>query len=355
MKKLSPTRVFVISALAAVTVIGSFIISLMVGARSTRPDEIIKIIPQALQYAFDPSYASQAELYSPQAKFELLVLLGTQRVPRTILALVTGACIGTAGAVIQGYTRNPLASPGILGINAGAAAAIAISVALGTTASTTGFAIPSLIGAILAAVIIFSLSSARSGLGSPLAIVLAGTTIAAIIRALVNTIVLKDSTALEVLRLWATGSVAGRPLEAFLLAAPMMALGLAIALTIAQPLNLFSLGEEVAHSLGLFVTFYRVLAVITVSVLAAAAVICAGPVSFIGLAAPHITRGLVSVDYRAVIPISGIIGCLVALWADILGRIIARPGELPMDIVIALFGAPLFIWIVRRGKVSGKL
>lgn len=323
------------------------VLSLMVGGRLNTLAEGWARLPDALDYAFRP------DRLSPEATGDdLVVVMGLLRVPRTLLALLVGAALGAAGTVIQGHTRNPLTDPGILGINAGAAAAVVLSIAWGLTTSPLGYLWPALMGCALVTAAVFALSSMGSTAANPLSIVLAGAALSAILMALVNAMVLSDDDALEALRQWATGSVAGRDLEVAYAIAPLIFVGLLLALSQGPALNLLALGETVARSLGLPVTRYRVIGLLAVALLGGAATAGAGPVAFVGLAAPHMVRAVVGPDYRLVVPYSALFGATLALAVDVLGRVIARPGELQMGVVMALVGVPFFILLIRRGKVS---
>ncbi|MCS5478928.1 iron chelate uptake ABC transporter family permease subunit [Corynebacterium sp. YIM 101645] len=338
-----------LAAVIVVAAAGLMVLSLLVGARATDAGEVLAVIPQSLRYAMDPVFAATMPFN------DLVILIGGMRVPRTFLALIAGAALGAAGALIQGFTRNPLADPGILGINAGAAAAVAISLALGIVSSPDHFVWPALVGAGAATLVVFLLASAGPIADSPLGYILAGMALSALLMSVVNALMLKDAAILDALRLWATGSVANRDFSVVKAVLPLLILGLILALLLGRTLNLLSLGDEVAAALGINVTISRLVGMSTVAVLGAVAVACAGPVMFIGLAAPHMVRAVTGPDHRAIIPLSIGLGALLALSADILGRLIARPGELPMGIVLALIGVPFFIMLIRRGRLRGAL
>ncbi|MEX3514784.1 FecCD family ABC transporter permease [Corynebacterium sp. LK2536] len=312
--------------------------SLFVGARATTFSQVWEAIPGGFRYAFDPG--------APADEFEML--LGIQRLPRTLLALIAGTCLGAAGALTQAFTRNPLADPGILGVTAGAAAAVALAVSTGVTDS---FVWPAILGAVLVTSLLFALNSS----GSPLTFVLAGMALSAVLMALVNALVLTNDEVLDAIRQWATGSVAGRDFGTVEVTAPIGIVSLVAAILLSPLVNLVLLGDATAQSLGVPVSAVQAGGVIVIAGLTGAAVAAAGPVAFIGLAAPHITRRLAGVDYRLIVPLSGLVGGVCALLADILGRLLARPGELPMGIVLALLGVPIFILLVRGNKIGGNL
>jgi iron complex transport system permease protein len=272
------------------------------------------------------------------------------RVPRTVLALVVGLALGIAGALMQGHTRNPLADPGLLGVEAGAALAVVIGIhAFGVT-SLTGYAWFSLVGAGLAATAVFAIGSTRGG-PNPVSLVLAGAAVTALLGSLTQTIVLRDLDTLDAYRFWAVGSVNGRGMEVFWEVLPFIGMGLLFAAMSASTLNLLQLGDEVAASLGLRPMRHKAIGVLGVMMLTGAATAACGPIAFVGLVVPHVARFLAGVDYRWVIPYSGLVGGLVMVLADVTGRVVVRPGELQVGIVMAILGGPLFIALVRRTRM----
>lgn len=326
------------------SVIGLLILGLCVGSREIPLGEVFPRIIPALFYAFG------REPNSLEGVDEFTAIIANLRIPRTLLALLAGAALGTAGALIQGHTRNALADPGLLGINAGATLAVVSGVYFGFSGATDAAVLPALLGAGAATLVVFALSSSGATAASPLTLVLAGTAVTALLMAFVNALAITDSAALDTLRTWATGSVSGRSLAVAAAVTPSFILGTALALTQGQALNLLSMGESSARALGLNVVLRRVFGFAAIALLGGAAVSAAGPVAFIGLAAPPAARALWGPDYRVILPASLLIGALLALGADIFGRV-AAPGELPMGIVLGLVGAPVFIFLVKRGKV----
>ncbi|MFE3258606.1 FecCD family ABC transporter permease [Nocardia sp. NPDC059091] len=273
------------------------------------------------------------------------------RLPRTGLALAAGLALGMAGTLIQGYTRNPLADAGLLGINAGAAFLAALSIhllALTTPAQYIWFAFA---GALLAGLVVFGVSSLGGGRASPLSLVLAGAAVTAFLQAMTNIVVLLDGTALNTYRYWVVGDVAGHDASTFGQVLPFLALGAILALASAPALNLLGLGDDVARGLGVNVTRSRALGLAAIVLLAGAATAAVGPIAFLGLIVPHLARALTGPDYRWLLPFSGLLGALVLLLADTAGRLIARPGELQAGVTLAALGAPFFILLVRRRKL----
>ena len=274
------------------------------------------------------------------------------RVPRTGLGILVGASLGAAGALMQGTTRNAVAEPGILGINGGASLAVVIAIsALGISSvpAYTGFA---LAGAAITSLLVFAIGASGRGGPTPVRLALAGAVMASLTLSLTSAVLVFHTRTLDEFRFWVVGSIAGRDEGVLLAVAPFAAAGLAIALLAGRSLNALSLGDEVARSLGEHVTRARAVGAAGAVLLAAAAVAAAGPIAFLGLIVPHVARALVGPDYRWVVPYSAVLGASLLLAADVIGRIVARPGELEVGIVTALLGAPFFIWIVRRRRIA---
>jgi iron complex transport system permease protein len=272
------------------------------------------------------------------------------RIPRTILALAVGISLGIAGALMQGHTRNPLADPGLLGVEAGAAFAVVIGIYAFGVQDLTGYAWFSLAGAGLAAAAVFAIGSTRGG-PDPVSLVLAGTAVSALLLSLTQVVILRDVDTLDAYRFWAVGSVSGRGMDVFWEVLPFMVAGLVLAGLSASTLNLLQLGDDVAVSLGLHPMRYKIIGVLGVMLLTGAATAACGPVGFVGLVVPHVARHFAGVDYRWVIPYSGLIGGLLVIGADVIGRVVVRPGELQVGIVMALIGGPIFIYLVRRTRM----
>jgi iron complex transport system permease protein len=272
------------------------------------------------------------------------------RIPRTVLALVVGVALGIAGALMQGHTRNPLADPGLLGVEAGAAFAVVIGIYAFHVTSLTGYAWFSLLGAGLAATAVFAIGSTRGG-PNPVSLVLAGAAVSALLASLTQTVVLRDLDTLDAYRFWAVGSVNGRGMDVVWEVLPFVVVGLLLAAVSASTLNLLQLGDDVATSLGLRPMRHKVIGVLGVMLLTGAATAACGPIAFVGLVVPHVARFFAGVDYRWVIPYSGLIGGLLIVLADVIGRLVVRPGELQVGIVMAIIGGPLFIVLVRRTRM----
>ncbi|GCE49655.1 iron complex transport system permease protein [Thermosporothrix hazakensis] len=270
------------------------------------------------------------------------------RVPRTLIAICVGASLAVAGALMQAVTRNPLASPGTMGVNAGASfLVVAVAFFMGGTSLQiySGF---SLLGAAGAGLLVYFLSSlGRKGM-TPIKLVVAGATISTLFSSLSQGFLTIRESALDEVRFWLAGAVAGRNMSLFLQALPYMAVGLLISLIISKQVTILSLGDDVARGLGIRVGAIKLVAAATIVLLAGGAVSIAGPIGFVGLVIPHIVRALVGTEYRWIIPYSMIYGALLLLLSDIVARIIFHPGEAPVGAITALVGAPVLIWLVRQ-------
>jgi iron complex transport system permease protein len=279
------------------------------------------------------------------------IIIRDLRLPRTLLGLVTGIALGLAGGLIQGHTRNPLADPGILGVSAGAACAVVLAITFLDVTSAGGYIWFALAGALITSLAVFGLSSVGGRSPSPVSLVLGGAAVAAFLSAITSAVVLLDQNTLDAYRFWVVGSVAARGLDILMPLLPFFAVGILLALANAPGLNLLSLGEDVARSLGTNIALNRIIGVTAITLLAGAATAACGPIAFIGLAVPHVARAFTGPDYRWLLPCSALIGAIMLITCDILGRVAARPGELQVGIVLAFVGAPFFIALVRRRKL----
>ncbi|WP_214400906.1 FecCD family ABC transporter permease [Pseudonocardia lacus] len=274
------------------------------------------------------------------------------RVPRTLLGVLVGAALGVAGAVLQGVTRNPLADAGIMGVNAGAAAFVVLAV---TVLGVRGVGVSvwfAFAGAIVAIVLVYAVASMGREGATPVKLALAGAAATAGFGSVTTGIVMTNIDALNELRFWQVGSLAGRYAPVLLGVAPFLVVALVVALGFGRALNGLALGEDTARGLGLRVARTRAAAFVVVAVLAGAATAACGPIVFVGLVVPHVARFLCGPDYRWVLPYSMLLGPVVLLLADVLGRVAGAPGELQVGVVLGVLGAPAFIGIVRRGRLS---
>ncbi|WP_307832094.1 FecCD family ABC transporter permease [Prauserella cavernicola] len=274
-----------------------------------------------------------------------------QRVPRTVLAVLVGAALGLAGAVMQGVTRNPLADPGILGVNMGASLAIAtgmVSFGLVSAASHIWVAI---LGAAVAAVFVYAVGSLGRGGPTPLKLALAGAVTSAALASLISAVILARNDIAATFRSWQIGGVGGASFDRISQVLPFLAVGAVVCLLAARGLNSLALGDDLAAGLGERVALIRLGASFGAVVLCGAATAAAGPIAFVGLVVPHLCRLLIGVDHRWLLPFSALGGAVLLTVADVVGRLVARPEELDVGIITAFVGAPFFIWIVRRQKV----
>ncbi|MFC8047579.1 FecCD family ABC transporter permease [Nocardia sp. NPDC057353] len=331
------TGLLVLLALLAVAAVAG----VAVGTRFLDPLTVFRAVRDALTCAGAP-------FSCPAGSTEAEIVRGL-RIPRTVLALFAGCALGVAGALVQGYTRNPLADAGLLGLNAGAAFLAALAVYLFAFTAPEQYIWFAFAGALLAGLAVFAASSA--GGASPLTLILAGAAMTAFLQAMTNAVVLLDATALDTYRFWVIGTVAGRDAEVFWQISPFVIFGLTLAAAATPGLNLLSLGDDVARGLGVHVARNRALGFAAVVVLCGAATAAVGPISFLGLVVPHLARVFTGPDYRLLVPWSGLLGALVLLTADILGRVVARPGELQVGVMLAAVGAPFFVLLVRRRKL----
>lgn len=273
------------------------------------------------------------------------------RVPRTLLAVLVGAALGAAGALIQAITRNPLADPGILGVSAGAYLTVVVGAAFFGVTTTLGQVWWALAGALVTSVGVYLIGTAGRQGGSPVQLVLTGVAIGAILTGVSSAITLLSPDTFDRIRFWSAGSLQGRQFDTVLSVLGFILLGLLVAVLLAGPLNALALGDDLARSLGTRVFALRAVAILTVTVLAGAATAAVGPVGFLGLMAPHAVRSLVGPDQRWVIPLSMIAAPIIFLVADMLGRVIIS-SELPVGIVTAFVGAPVLIALVRRSEAK---
>lgn len=275
------------------------------------------------------------------------------RIPRTIVALVVGSSLGIAGALIQALTRNPLADPGILGVNSGAAFAVAIGIGAFGVTSISGYIWFAFAGALLVTVAVYAIGSAGRGGADPLRLVLAGVALGAVLGGLTSALTLLDPGTFDKMRGWGAGTVVGRSLDDVAPVLPFLLLGAIIAILMARPLNAIALGEDLAASLGAHILRTRIFVVIAVTLLAGGATAIAGPIGFIGLMVPHVARWIVGPDQRWILPYTLVLSPLLLIVADLFGRLLMRPAEIPVGIVTAFVGAPVLIILIRRRKVSG--
>lgn len=277
------------------------------------------------------------------------VIIKTIRLPRALIAAMVGGSLAVAGALMQALTRNPLASPGVLGINAGAALMVVSAIFVVKQADLTVYAWFAFAGAAATATAVYVLGSAGRGGMTPLKLTVAGAAMTALLSSVTQGILIMNERSMDEVRFWLAGSVAGRDLSIFLQVLPFMVAGLLGALALSKQITTLSLGDDVAKGLGQNTLWIKLAAALIIVLLAGSAVAVAGPVGFVGLAVPHIARGLVGQDYRWILPTSAVLGAALLLLADVGARLVIRPQEVPVGVMTALLGAPFFIWLARRG------
>jgi iron complex transport system permease protein len=275
------------------------------------------------------------------------LIIRTVRLPRSLIAILVGAALAVAGAIMQGLTRNPLADPGILGVNAGAAFTVVVGTFILGSNSLNVYTWFAFAGAAISAITVYALGSIGCGGLTPFNLTIAGAALTAFISSITSGILILSQRTLEEIRFWLAGSVAGRDLNLLWQVLPYISIGLILALALSKQITILSLGEDTAKSLGQSTALIKILAAISIILLAGASVAIAGPIGFVGLIIPHIVRLLVGVDYRWILPYCGIFGAIIVLIADLFGRLVVRPTELPVGLVMPLIGAPFFIYLIK--------
>ncbi|MGW1428362.1 FecCD family ABC transporter permease [Streptomyces sp. NPDC002431] len=324
-----------LAALLAVLAVAAAV-SLAVGARALTPAEVW--------------HGLSAAPGSDHRLTEIRLIVETVRVPRTVLAIVAGVALGVGGALIQGFTRNPIADTGLVGVNAGASFAVVSVIAVFGFADPFQYVWFAFAGAALCGVVVFGLASIGRGAGNPLTLALAGQGVTVFLAAMTTAVALSSQKSMNALRFWNAGSVAGVGFDVIGPVGLFVAVGLVLALSVLPSLNLLSLGDDVARGLGVNIARSRTLGIAAVTLLAGAATAACGPIAFLGLMVAHVARYLTGPDHRWLVPYAGLLGAVVLLVCDIVGRIVVRPGELDAGIVVALLGAPFFAVLVWRGK-----
>ncbi|WP_050777822.1 iron ABC transporter permease [Micromonospora sp. ATCC 39149] len=304
-----------------------------------------------------------ARTISPLVTFDALlggggerdhIIVREIRLPRTLLAIAVGAALAVAGCLMQGLTRNPLASPELLGIGHGASFAIVLAIYFAGVESPQGYVWFALLGAAVSAVVVYVLAGAGSRSATPIRLAISGTVLATAALSWTQTVMALDRRTLDEARFWIAGSIAGRPIGVLTAVLPFLVVGAVLAIVLVRALDALALGDDAAVALGFDPLRHRLLGAVAVTLLAGGAVAAAGPLAFIGLAAPHLARQLCGPEHRVLLPACAILGPALLLLADVIGRIVLFPLELEAGIVTALLGAPVLIILVRRVRlVSG--
>ncbi|WP_245937631.1 FecCD family ABC transporter permease [Williamsia limnetica] len=275
-----------------------------------------------------------------------------QRVPRTLVGLMVGVSLGVGGAVMQGLTRNPLADPGLLGVDAGASLFVVLGIGYLGAVAAGQYVWFALFGAAVASLAVYAIgASGREGV-TPVKLALAGAALSAAFTSVVTALLLLDPKTFDNYRFWVVGSLSGRDMHTLLVVLPFLVVGLILALALGRFLNALALGDDVARGLGQRVGAARGLGAVVIVLLCGGATAVAGPISFVGLTVPHVARIFVGADHRWILAYSAVLGAILILAADTVGRVVARPGEIEVGIITALIGAPVFIFLVRRSRMA---
>lgn len=276
-----------------------------------------------------------------------------QRLPRTLIGLAVGAALGVAGAVMQGMTRNPIADPGLLGINAGASLAVVAAITWLGAAGATAYVPFAFAGAAVATVLVHGIASLSRDGATPVTLALVGAAVTAAGTSLTTMLLLIDIDTLDLYRFWIVGSLVGRDLDSLVALLPFLVVGAVLALGAGRMMNAVALGDDVAAGLGQHLGRARAAAAISVVLLCGTAVALAGPIVFVGLVVPHIARRFTGPDQRWILAYSLVLGPSLLIAADVIGRVIAPPGEIEAGLVVAFLGAPVMIALVRRTRLTG--
>lgn len=286
-----------------------------------------------------------------QAGDPLHTVVVDSRVPRTLVAIAVGVALGVSGALMQTITRNPLADPGILGVNAGASVAVVVAIAYFQVSSAAGYVWWALAGAAITSVLVYVLGTAKQGASTPARIALAGAALGIALTAATNMTLIGNETTFLLFRHWAVGSVQGRGMDVLAAVLPFLIVGVGLAFVLAHSLNAMALGDDAARSLGANAAGTRCLAALAVVLTAGAATAAVGPISFVGLAAPHVVRRITGANHWALLAGVALVAPAFLLSADVIGRVLVAPGELQTGIAAAVVGGPVFVALVRSRRL----
>ncbi|MEC0271772.1 FecCD family ABC transporter permease [Peribacillus frigoritolerans] len=281
------------------------------------------------------------------------IVIQSVRLPRALIASAIGASLAISGVLMQTLTKNPLASPDIFGVNAGAGLAVVTGVTVFGISNLQVFTWLSFLGAAIAAISIFMIGSMGRGGLTPMKLTLAGAAMTAMVASLTQGLLVSNEALLEQVLFWLAGSVSGRSLDNLVAVLPYLAVGWVLALIMSGKMNVLSMGEDVAKGLGLNIVFLKLVLGLAIILLSGGSVAVAGPIGFIGIVVPHLTRSIVGIDHRWLIPFSGLFGAVLLIAADVISRYILMPREVPVGVMTAIIGTPFFIYIARKG-FSGR-
>ncbi|MCK1994432.1 iron ABC transporter permease [Peribacillus muralis] len=280
------------------------------------------------------------------------IVIQSVRLPRALIASAIGASLAISGVLMQTLTKNPLASPDIFGVNAGAGLAVVTGITILGISNLQIFTWLSFIGAAIAATSIYMIGSMGRGGMTPMKLTLAGAAMSAMVASLTQGLLVSNEALLDQVLFWLAGSVSGRSLDNLIAVLPYLLAGWGLALIVSGKMNVLSMGEDVAKGLGLNVVFLKLVLGLAIILLAGGSVAVAGPIGFIGIVVPHLTRYIVGTDHRWLVPFSGLLGAVLLLAADIISRYILMPREVPVGVMTAIIGTPFFIYIARKGFSS---
>ncbi|MFF5566095.1 FecCD family ABC transporter permease [Streptomyces sp. NPDC012623] len=317
---------------ALLAVLLAVLLSLAVGARAVAPSAVLDALLRG-------GHSDDAEV------------IRQLRLPRTLIGLMVGAALALAGTALQGITRNPIADPGVLGISQGASVGVVLAITFAGAHTLTGYVWYAFVGAGLASVAVYAIAAGGRGGATPVKLALGGAAINALLVSVTTGVLTTNAATLDEFRFWQVGSIAGRDAEVARQVWPFLLIGAVLVGSVARGLDALALGEDVAKGLGQNVAVVRVLGGLGATVLTGVGVAAAGPIAFVGLAVPHIARAVVGTDHRWVLPMAALIGPVMLLVPDVVGRIVLPPGEVPAGVMTALLGVPFLVTLVRRKAV----
>ncbi|BDM72848.1 iron ABC transporter permease [Streptomyces nigrescens] len=328
----TPSRRLGPTALALLALLLAVVLSLAVGSRPFAPSEVLDALVHG-----GSGDAAQVVRYL--------------RLPRTEIGLMVGAALAMAGTVMQGLTRNPIADPGVLGISQGASAAVVLALAFAGVHTLTGYVWFAFAGAGIASVVVYAIAARGRGGATPVKLALSGAAVNALLVSVTMAVLTTRAAAWDEFRFWQVGSLTGRDTEVAARIWPFLLAGAVLVLAVARGLDALALGEDVARGLGRNVAAVRIVGGLGATVLTGAGVAAAGPIAFVGLAVPHLARALVGGDHRRLLPMAALLGPVVVLVADTVGRVVFPPSEVPAGVLTALIGVPFLVTLVRRRAV----
>ncbi|WHU46371.1 iron ABC transporter permease [Gordonia sp. L191] len=327
-------RVLTVSVAVVLMLVGA-VLSMWIGTRWTDPAQVIDALTAGRGHGGD-----------------IGIIVWDQRIPRTLMAIAVGAAIALSGALVQGLTGNPLGDPGVLGISGGAAFFSVLAVFLFGLQSVSAYVWFAVAGAIIAAALVFGVASLGGGGANPLSLILAGAACSAFFIAGTTAVILNDQASLNQYRFWSAGSLVERDLGILAGVAPLMIVGVVVALACGPSLNVLAAGPELATALGVRVGMIRGACFLALTLLAAAGTAAAGPIAFLGLVVPHIVRHFTGPDHRWLLVACMPAGAALMLVADVIGRVVMRPAEVQVGVILAFIGVPVYIYLVRRRMVQ---